>query len=110
MSDVRSSYQSSASDGYMNMAEKISVGAITAASLNFSGAHFDFSLNHLEMDSLERLSTVIRKLNQDVSLAPAQRSQNLLVVVKEPGIAFLSHNPQVSLDRFSIAAGGGELR
>ncbi len=110
LSDVRSSYQSSASDGYMNMAEKISVGAITAASLNFSGAHFDFSLNHLELDSLERLSTAIRKVNQDVSLAPAQRSQNLLVAVKEPGIAFLSHNPQVSLDRFSIAAGGGELR
>ena len=110
LSDVRSSYQSTVNDGYLNMVDKTSVGAITAASLSFSGAHFDFSLNHLEMNSLEQLSAAMQKVNQDISLPPAQRSQNLLAAVKEPGIAFLSHSPQLSLDRFSIATGGGEAR
>ena len=68
LSDLRGSYQSAANNGYMNMVEKISVGAITASTLNFSGAHFDFSLNHLEMDSLEQLSAAIQKVNQDLSL------------------------------------------
>jgi uncharacterized protein YdgA (DUF945 family) len=110
LSNVQSSYQSAVNDGYMNMVDKISVGAITAASLSFSGAHLDFSLNHLEADSLEQLSAAIQKVNQDVSLPPAQRSQNLLAAIKEPGIAFLAHSPQLSLDRFSIALGGGEAR
>ncbi len=105
LSNVQSSYQSAVNNGYMNMIDKISVGAITAASLSFSGAHLDFSLNHLEADSLEQLSAAIQKVNQDVSLPPAQRSQNLLAAIKEPGIAFLAHSPQLSLDRFSIADG-----
>jgi len=110
LSNVQSSYQSAVNNGYMNMVDKISVGAITAASLSFSGAHLDFSLNHLEADSLEQLSAAIQKVNQEVSLPPAQRSQNLLAAIKEPGIAFLAHSPQLSLDRFSIALGGGEAR
>jgi uncharacterized protein YdgA (DUF945 family) len=110
LSNLRGSYQSAADNGYMNLIEKISVDAITASSLNFSGAHFDFSLNHLEMDSLEQLSAAIQKVNQDVSLPPAQRGPNLLAAIKEPGIAFLSHSPQFALERFSIAIGGGEAR
>lgn len=110
LSDLRGSYQSAANSGYMDMVDKISVRAITASSLNFSGAHVDFSLNHLEMDSLEQLSAVIQKVNQDVSLPPAQRSPKLLAAIKEPGIALLSHSPQFALDRFSIAIGGGEAR
>lgn len=110
LSNLKSNYQSAANDGYMNMIGKTSVAAITAASLKFSDAHFDFSLNHLEMDSLEKLSAAIQKVNQDVSLQPAQRTPILLAAIKEPGIAFLSHGPQFSLDRFSIVIGGGEAR
>ena len=109
-SNLRGSYQSAVSNGYMNMVEKISVGAITASSLNFSGAHFDFSLNHLEADSLEQLSAAMQKVNQDLSVPAAQRGSNLLAAVKGPGIGFLSHSPQFALDRFSIALGGGEAR
>ncbi len=108
LSNVRGSYQSAANDGYMNMIDKTSVGAITASSLNFSGVHFDFSLNHLQMDSLEQLNAAIRKVNQDVSLPAEQRGAKLLAAIKEPGIVFLSHSPQFALDRFSIAIGGGE--
>ncbi len=110
LNNVRSSYQGAVNDGYMNMTDKVSVEAISAASLRFSGAHFDFSMNHLQMDSLEQLSAAIQKLNQDAVLSPAQRSENLLAAVKAPGSVLLSHNPQFSLDRFSIAAGGGEVR
>jgi uncharacterized protein YdgA (DUF945 family) len=110
MTDLRGGYQSAVNNGYMNMVEKISVGAIAASSLNFSGAHFDFSLNHLEIDSLEQLSAAMQKVNQDASLPAAQRSPSLLAAIKAPGIVFLSHSPQFALDRFSIAINGGEAR
>jgi uncharacterized protein YdgA (DUF945 family) len=108
LNNVRGSYESAVNGGYMNLTDKVSVGAITAASLNFSGAHFDFSFKHLDADSLEQLSAAIREVNQDVSLPPVQRSQNLLAAIKKPGIGLLSHSPQFALDRFSIATASGE--
>jgi uncharacterized protein YdgA (DUF945 family) len=108
ISNLRGSYQSAVSDGYMNLIEKISFGTITASSLNFSGAHFDFSLSHLDVDSLEQLSAAAQKVNQDATLPSEQRSSNLLAAVKQPGIALLSHSPQFILERFSIATGSGE--
>lgn len=108
LNNLRGTYASALNNGYMNMADKISVGAITASSLNFSGAHFDFSLNHLEADSLEQLSAVVRKVNQDVSGPPEQRSARLMAAIKIPSIVLLSHGPQFDLERFSIATGSGE--
>ena len=110
LSNLRASQQSAMNNGYMNIVQKNSVGTILASSLKFNGAHFDFSLNHLEVNSLEQLSAAVQKVNQDVSLPPAQRGQNLLAAIKEPGSVFLAHSPQFSLDRFSIASGDGEAR
>jgi uncharacterized protein YdgA (DUF945 family) len=110
LNNLLGSYQSAVNDGYMKITNKISVGAITAASLNFSGAELDLSLDHLDVDSLEQLNAAIQKVNQDVSLPPAQRGPKLLAAIKEPGIVFLSHSPQFALDRISSAIGGGEAR
>jgi uncharacterized protein YdgA (DUF945 family) len=106
--NLRGSYESAVDNGYISMTDKISVGAITASSLNFSGAHFDFSLDHLEADSLEQLSAAMRKVNQDVSRPPEQRGASLMAAMKEPGIVLLSHEPRFALNRFSIATSSGE--
>ena len=106
--NVRGSYASAVNNGYMDISDKISVGAITASSLNFSGAHFDFSLNHLDADSLEQLSAAARQVNQDVSGPPEQRSARLMAAIKKPGIVLLSHGAQFALERFSIASSSGE--
>jgi uncharacterized protein YdgA (DUF945 family) len=108
LSNQQASYQSTANDGYMNMIYKTSVGAIAAASLNFRDVHFNFSLKHLEMESLEQLTAAMQKVHQDISLPPAQRGGKLLAALKEPGIVLLSHSPQLTLDRLSLTTGGGE--
>jgi uncharacterized protein YdgA (DUF945 family) len=108
LSNLRGSYQSAANDGYMNMTYSTGVGAISAASLNFRDAHFEFSLKHLEMESFEQLRAAMQKVNQDSSLPPAQRGSRLLAALREPGIALLWHGPQFILDRVSISLGGGE--
>lgn len=110
LSNLRASQQSAVNNGYMSIVQKNYVATITASSLNLSEAHFDFSLNHLELDSLEQLSAAVQKVNQDVSLSAAQRGPIMLAAMKRPGIAFLSHAPQLALDRFSVAIGGGEAR
>lgn len=109
-SNLRASQQSSVNNGYMSIVQKNSVAAITASSLNLNDAHFDFSLTHLELNSLEQVSAAAQKVNQDVSLPAAQRAPIMLAAIKKPGIAFLSHAPQLALDRFSVAIGGGEAR
>jgi uncharacterized protein YdgA (DUF945 family) len=108
LGNLRGSYRSDAADGYMNVTDRNSVEALTVASLNFRDARFEFSLKHLEMDSLEQLSAAMRNVNQDISVPPAQRGARLLAALKDPAISLLSHNPQFTLDRFSIALGGGE--
>ncbi len=105
-SNLKGSYRSAVNDGYVNVIEKLSVGAITAASLKFSGARFDFSLNHLDVDSLEQLSVAMRKVNQELS-PPEQRGADLLAAIKKPGIALLAHSPQFVLNQFSLASSSG---
>lgn len=108
LKDLRAGYSSAVNDGYMNIIVKNSIGSMSVASLNLNGAHIDFSLHHLQLDSLEQLNAAMQKVNQDLSQPPAQRSAALLAAIKRPGIDFLSHNPAFNLDRVSIASGGGE--
>lgn len=100
-------YKTVLNDGYMNFQYATRVGPISVSSVNFSEAHFDFALNHMETESLEQLTAAMRKVNQDSSLPPAQRGMQMLAALKEPGIRFLSHEPRLDISRFSIASSGG---
>jgi uncharacterized protein YdgA (DUF945 family) len=108
--DVRVSTRSSADGGYMNIVSKTSTGAVVTAPLTLTGVHFDLSLQHLDMTSLEAMGVAMRGINQGSVLTPQERSAKMIEAIKEPGIAFLSHQPELGLDRVSIATQGGEAR
>lgn len=108
VNDMRVESLSSVHDGFMTIGVKWGSAAIVAAPLTLSSTHIDLTFQHLQTDSLEQLSVAAQAINRDTSLTPVQRSGKMLSALKEPGIGLLAHQPQLSLDRISIAAGGGE--
>jgi uncharacterized protein YdgA (DUF945 family) len=110
VNDVRVSTQSSSGGGYMNIVSKTSTGAVVTAPLTLTGMHFDVSLQHLEMTSLETMGAAMRGINQGSVLTPQQRTAKMIEAIKEPGISLLSHQPELDIDRVSIATPGGEAR
>jgi uncharacterized protein YdgA (DUF945 family) len=110
VNEVRVSTQSSSSGGYMNIASKASTGAVVTAPLTLTAMHFDFSLQHLEMTSLEAMGAALRGIDQGSVLTPQERTAKMIEAIKEPGISFLSHQPELGIDRVSIATPDGEAR
>jgi uncharacterized protein YdgA (DUF945 family) len=108
--DIHAISQSDSSGGLMAVVSKTSTGAITAGPLAFTGMHIDFTLRHLDMESLETLNVALRDVNRGPPLPSSERSQKMLAALKEPGIAFLSHQPEIVIDRISVAAAQGETQ
>jgi uncharacterized protein YdgA (DUF945 family) len=108
MSGAHSESHSSASQGYMTLSTKNGTGAIVMAPVTLSGVHFDFTFRHLDMESLERLSAALRDTNAGAASAPADRSGKIFAVLKQQGAALLLHQPQIAIDRVSIANADGE--
>jgi uncharacterized protein YdgA (DUF945 family) len=52
----------------------------------------------------------MRQFNQTTIVPADQRAAKMLEAIKEPGISFLSHQPEFGIDRVSIATAGGEAR
>jgi uncharacterized protein YdgA (DUF945 family) len=102
--------QSDSGGGFMAIVSKSSTGAIAGGPLVFTGMHVDFTLRHLDMESLETLNVALRDVNRGPALAPSARSMKMLTALKEPAIAFLSHQPEIAIDRLSVAAAQGEAQ
>jgi uncharacterized protein YdgA (DUF945 family) len=108
INDLRIDSQSSPSDGFMTFASKTSTAAVATSPLTLSAIHLDFTFRHLDMESLETLIVAMREANRDLSIVPEQRTAAMLAAIKQPGIALLSHQPQLSIDRISVASASGE--
>jgi uncharacterized protein YdgA (DUF945 family) len=94
--------------GFMTVGLQYDTGAIAAASLNLSSVHFDFTLRHLDMVALESLNKAVTAVNQDHTVAPADRTAKMLGVLQQQGVALLLKQPELAVDRVSIATSGGE--
>jgi uncharacterized protein YdgA (DUF945 family) len=94
--------------GFMSIALKYDTGAIAAATVNLSSVHFDFTLRHLDMVALDALNTAISASNQDTTVSPADRAAKNLQILQEQGTALLLKQPELAIDRVSIATSGGE--
>ncbi len=108
MDGLRVASNSSASDGYMTASALTGTGQIVTAPITLSGVHFDFTLRHLEMESLESFTAAIRRSNQDAAAPPAVRAANMLAVFKTQGLQVLIHQPEIDVDRVSFATSAGE--
>jgi uncharacterized protein YdgA (DUF945 family) len=104
---IQAESHSSLADGFMVASVKYSVGAVASAPVSLTGAHFDMTFRHLEAESLEHLTAAMRQTNQDTTLSPATRVPKMMAALKEPAMALLAKQPEISLDRISIATAGG---
>ncbi|MGC1521468.1 MAG: YdgA family protein, partial [Steroidobacteraceae bacterium] len=106
--DVRSVGSSSADGGFMTMSAKTGTAAITTAPLTLTGTHFDFTVRHLEIESLEGLSAGLQQANGKPGLAPVARAAEVLSVFKQQGASLLAQQPEIAIDRISFANAKGE--
>ena len=107
MSDVHSESQGTADNGFMTLSSKTGIGAM-AAPVALSAVHFDIAFRHLEMESMERLTAAMREANVDPASAPAERSAKMLAVFKQQGVPLLLHQPEIAIDRVSVATADGQ--
>ncbi|HXC08407.1 MAG TPA: YdgA family protein [Steroidobacteraceae bacterium] len=105
---VRALGSSRVDEGFMTVSAKTSIGAITSAPVTLTGAHFDIAFRHLELESLEALTSEMQQVNGRVGLAPAARSAELLSVLKQQGAPLLARQPELAIDRISFANAKGE--
>jgi uncharacterized protein YdgA (DUF945 family) len=109
INDLRSESHGTVSDGFMTLKLETGTSTITTEPLTLTGVHVDFTLRHLDLDSLEAFLAALRDTNQPPSTTPAQRAQAAQQVFAQQGLALLSHAPELGLDRISAAAAGGEV-
>ena len=105
--DLRFTSRAGADHGFFTMSMKMSSGSIAAAPVALTGAHFDVTLRHLDMESLEQWVSGTRELNQDRTLTPAARTEKMLSLLKQQSVRLLAQQPQIAFDQVSIANAGG---
>lgn len=105
--DFRSTVDSAVSGGFMSVQMQTGSGAITTAPAALAGLHFDFTLRHLELQAVESLTAALRDANQNPTLPAAARSEAMQQAFSRPGIELLAHDPEMAVDRVSIAAANG---
>ncbi len=109
LSDFTVTSLTKASDGYLDAAVTIGTGAVVTAPLTLKSAHFDITFKHLEMETLEKLTSSLRELRADKTVDPNQRTQKTLAILQTQGADLLTHQPALGIDRISLANAGGEL-
>jgi uncharacterized protein YdgA (DUF945 family) len=107
--DLRFASRVSADKDFVDMSVKMSSGSIAKAPVALTGARFDVTFRHLEMESLEQLTSAMQDLNQDRTLTPAARTEQMLPLLKQQGARLLTQQPQIAFDQVSIANAGGAL-
>jgi uncharacterized protein YdgA (DUF945 family) len=110
VNDLLFASQNHAQDRFMNMSYQLGSGAIVTQPLTLSSAHVDLTWKHLGLESLESLSAAVRAAGQEqnASVAPAARAQNMMAALKQPVEALLLEQPEMDIDRVSMANAQGQ--
>lgn len=108
--DVVFTSQDQVQDRFMNVNYQWSAGAIQSRSMTLSSAHADFTWKHLGLDALESFSVAMRSSYQQQNQlhAPAAQAQDMLAALKQPLTALLLEEPEMDVDRLSMAAAQGQ--
>jgi uncharacterized protein YdgA (DUF945 family) len=99
-----------AQDRFMSVSYQLGTGAARTRPLTLSSAHVDLTWKHLGLEPLESLSIAMRSpaQEQNASVAPAMRVQNTLTALKRPVAALLLEQPEMNVDRLSMATAQGQ--
>ena len=110
VNDLLFANQSHAPDRFMNVSYQLGSGAMVTQPLTLSSAHVDLTWKHLGLESLESLGAAARAAGQEqnASVAPAARAQSMMTALKQPLVALLLEQPEMDIDRVSIATAQGQ--
>jgi uncharacterized protein YdgA (DUF945 family) len=102
--------QSHAQNHFMDLSYRLGAGAIVTQPLTLSNAHVDVTWKHLDVESLESLTTAMRAAGQqaDASAAPAARAQAMMAAVKQPLQTLLLEEPEMDVDRLRVSCAQGQ--
>lgn len=109
VSDFAVTSLTKASDGYLEAVVTIGTGAVVTAPLTLKSAHFDITFKHLQMEALEKLTAALRDLRADKTVDPNERTQKTLGILQTQGADLLTHQPELGIDRISLANADGDL-
>jgi uncharacterized protein YdgA (DUF945 family) len=99
-----------AQDGFMSMSYQLGAGAVVTQPLTLSSAHVDVTWKHLGLESLESFIAAVRVASQqqNASVVPAARAQNMMAALKQPFQTLLLDQPELDVDRLSAANAQGQ--
>ncbi|MEJ0098521.1 MAG: DUF945 family protein [Pseudomonadota bacterium] len=86
---------------------------VESTGVQLKEVHFDYTLRHLHIDSLQKVMAAIRAVQARAYAGSANpRPDELLQAMKDPGLELIKHDPEVTIDRFGIvtAQGAGILK
>jgi uncharacterized protein YdgA (DUF945 family) len=108
--DLAFASQNELQDRFMNVSYRLATGAFAREPLALSSAHMDFTWKHLGLESLESLIVALRASspNQNASVPPVMRAQNMIAAIKQPLGALLADGPEMDIDRVSMATAQGQ--
>jgi uncharacterized protein YdgA (DUF945 family) len=110
LNDLLLTSENRAQDRFMSASYQIGTGAVITQPLTLSSAHVDMTWKHLGLESLESLLAAMRVAGQEqnASLLPAARAQSMMAALKQPLEALLLEQPEMDLDRVSVATAQGQ--
>lgn len=114
VSDVRYDVASIAEGDYFKYVFRLGTGAVQYAALDAAGlklrqVHYDFTLRHLHVPTLQTMMAGIREVSARAGDDPEQRQAQVMELLRGQGAALLAHNPELLIDRIGIVTPEGDL-
>jgi uncharacterized protein YdgA (DUF945 family) len=115
VNDLRYDVASIAEGDYFKYVFKLGTGAVKYAALDATGlrlkeVHYDFTLGHLHVATLQKMMEGFREASaHGGGDDPEQRLAAMMGLFREQGVALLAHDPELTIDRIGIVTPEGEL-
>jgi uncharacterized protein YdgA (DUF945 family) len=80
--------------------------------LQLDAAHYDFTLRHLHVDTLEKLVSAMKRVYSQPASDIGEFQANVMSPFKQHGIELLKHDPEFVIDRIGIVTpeGNGTIK
>jgi uncharacterized protein YdgA (DUF945 family) len=76
--------------------------------ITLAETHFDFTMRHLHLETLEKLMLGLREANVQVFEGKADAESAALAPFMEHGMALMKHDPELAIDRIGIVTPQGD--
>jgi uncharacterized protein YdgA (DUF945 family) len=111
--DVHYVVDTSHKDGFIDMSArfgsgKVSNPAFEQQQLEVKEIHYDFTVRHLHVETLDKLMTALKASYAQPVATAADVDAAILTPLQEHGMALLKHDPELAIDRIGIVTADGD--